>query len=1346
MAAQLSVQRACSELGDDESRSSARDEIVLAVGERKMTVLEVALALQGPLTSPEREARENGTRVLGEIASRCRGVLNSGELHTLSEFLAARLRDWPCAGAAATACRALLQPPSPYDAGPAPAATLGEASAGAILEATAEALRTAQSLRQEERSALLQLLLAALGGGWAARLAAAAPAGGAGGAAAPSGLAPALLDAFLGAVDGEKDPRCLLLAFESVAELCRLFHSRGVDPAPLRQASEELVDWLATYFPISFNPPPAAPGARNRSITRAELAAGLHAAMASSPFLAGGVLQLLAEKLSSTYRPAKEDSLSALRRCCAAYGPDALAPHLGQVWSALRSELLQPVSHNCGGGAAGDADGHVAGAAAAAACLTAVARAAGPGALDRTALQDASMSDLVAVVRAARGGEPGAGAAGGGGGGGPSSTVAARADRQVLCGALLVSAVCAAGPGSTAAAQTAVLGPVQAVLAEALAGPAGGGGSGSGTAVYDRPDAVMYGMTLLASAAEAVAAELVGGPPACVSSPADGAAGVAAMTDMKRALTAALSALSGPLLATDADADVSMDTDSAPPPSSPLAGFSPAAAAQLRLAVVAAWRALLSLHMGYVGVLAGMVSSGGVPPEALAALAALTLSPEEVAAAAEQLCTCALAAAAAAAAGGSGSVAVPSRMAWGRQVDACQEAAAALQQLLSLPSLPAEAAASGGRNAATSAEAVVTLLVRQLTEAMSPASSTAAEGAATAAEALRLAVSLAEAASQSPGAAAFSAAWLAALPPLLVGTPSRRPRESWLRPCLAQLASRVLPAAARTPSSAAAAAAAAASLAAHGLAAAALTAAAEWDASAAAASDDAEQAMPFVGIDASGGFDEPPLMDAWCAAVEAAVSCCDDNQQLGLAMEAAEVVSAAAAAAAAANGAAMPRAALPLAAAVIAGLRPAVLAPHSTQAVADGLLRLLSAATSPAAASGTATHPALRPAAVALAAAVNRWQDAAALDAWLTSAFRPTLLAALAVPPGRTAAAAPAAAVVAAVGWVGRALALRTHPALSEITTALLACLTSPSGVATSDDMEVDAPAAAAVPGAGGAAGSAEAAAAFGLLVAEAAEAGGVELAARPAAAVCRVLWQQRCFSMCLQALAQAASAYTPPAYSSAGDAGGPALTPDPLPLPLAAAAGNLAAAAPAALCRQDAPRLVPLLVRSARRLAAALSKAPSAPGEPSGAGPSSGPSLPPVALAAALRGALRVVREWLNTQAGPQPNEALGKALVDCAPELVGLVCAATAVTAGSASSSGGACGGAGAAPLGAATCAVREEALRCVLALMDAVPYHVLHPMRQQVLRCVTRTLDDNKRGIRQLAVKARRVWADK
>ncbi|KXZ52879.1 hypothetical protein GPECTOR_8g26 [Gonium pectorale] len=1144
-----------------------------------------------------------------QVVSRCRGVLGPGELHTLAEFLSARLKDWPCVGAAAAACRALLQPqPAPggaegssgAGAAVAPLAELRDDSALLILEATAEMLRTAQSFRQDDRSALLSLLLAAARG-W-------------GGLAASRGVP--LLDAFLGAADGEKDPRCLLAAFEAVRALCAMYHAPGADPSPLRQLADEVADWAAAYFPISFNPPPPPAGAAGPPpITRAMLASGLEAALRSSPFLAGGVVPLLLEKLSSTYRPAKEDALSAMRACCPAYGPDALAPHTSQLWSALRSEVLAPCSAGgCGaaappapapGGAGGaDADPAVSLAMAAAGCLTVVMRAAGPGSMEVAALQDSSLADLLLLVRGG-----GAGSAAQAASPFPSQASASRADRRVLCGAMLLAAVCAAGPPFLLAAQSAVLQPLQAALQESLAGPG----------ACDKYEQTLHSMAALTAVVEAVAADLGGGGGSAWLGSGGGAA-AGALADLKRSIIEALAAVHAKLGGADSNAgsggDVSMTEAGS-------GAYDADAALQLRLAAAAAWRALLRLHTAAVAVAAATAASAPAPA------AELLLTHGDQTAAAEQLCTCALQGQA-----GAGPAGVPCRMRWGRPADVGQEAAAALQQLLGLaaPSgdvMQAGVAGGGGAGVSPSGSAVVSLLVSRLA-VVSGSSSGGGERTA----ALHLAAQLA-APSDCGSGGDFAAAWLASLPQMLLGLRGESAEgEDWLRECLRLLAVSVLPAVtSRVRAAPHAASAAATAAAAHALAAAALAAAAEWEASGASGLPFRGAADPAPGA-ASGpaatAADAPSLVGLWCGAVQQLTVCCDDKQQLALAMEAAERIAAAAAAAAAGSGPrAPPPASLPLACAVVCGLRPPLLAPASTLALADSLLQLLApavaaeaegaaAAAGPVAvaAGGGSEHMA---AAVALAAAVNRWQDAAALDAWLGSALQPTVMLRLtaAAPPGGSSGCGASVTAARVAGWVGRALALRNHASLGALVSALVGLVTGlGGGAATAAEMDVDdaEPEPAAGGGGGGEAvtpASMAAAEAFGLLTADEAAAGSVSLPAAPAA------------------LSEAASKHAA----------------SPMPLALAVAVALLAGSAPRQLCRQDGPRMAPLLLRSALRLSQALAGGRTTPGQPA-------PSAAPLAAAvgddgaaaalvalAALRGALGVVHDWLQGL-GPAPEQ----------------------------------------------------------------------------------------------------------
>lgn len=60
-----------------------------------------------------------------------------------------------------------------------------------------------------------------------------------------------LVFGVVAAIEEEKDPRCLLLAFRIIQLLGRLYP----DPdGPIASCADELFDVVSRYFPISFNP------------------------------------------------------------------------------------------------------------------------------------------------------------------------------------------------------------------------------------------------------------------------------------------------------------------------------------------------------------------------------------------------------------------------------------------------------------------------------------------------------------------------------------------------------------------------------------------------------------------------------------------------------------------------------------------------------------------------------------------------------------------------------------------------------------------------------------------------------------------------------------------------------------------------------------------------------------------------------------------------------------------------------------------------------------------------------------------------------------------------------------
>ncbi|XP_010180671.1 PREDICTED: MMS19 nucleotide excision repair protein homolog [Mesitornis unicolor] len=138
---------------------------------------------------------------------------------------------------------------------------------------------------------------------------------------------------FIQVMDGEKDPRNLLVAFQIVRDLITKNYALG-------PFVEELFEVTSCYFPIDFTPPPNDP----HGIQREDLILSLRAVLASTPQFAEFLLPLLIEKMDSDLQSAKLDSLQTLTACCAIYGQKELQEFLPSLWSSLRREVFQTAS------------------------------------------------------------------------------------------------------------------------------------------------------------------------------------------------------------------------------------------------------------------------------------------------------------------------------------------------------------------------------------------------------------------------------------------------------------------------------------------------------------------------------------------------------------------------------------------------------------------------------------------------------------------------------------------------------------------------------------------------------------------------------------------------------------------------------------------------------------------------------------------------------------------------------------------------------------------------------------------------------------------------------------------
>lgn len=114
------------------------------------------------------------------------------------------------------------------------------------------------------------------------------------------GLGPDLVYGVISSIEGERDPRNLLFLFN--------FLPHFLTHIPLGHLTEEMFDVISCYYPIDFHPSPNDPA----PVTRQDLASALIPCLCAVPEFAEHCLVLLVEKLDSSLKVAKLDSLMLL--------------------------------------------------------------------------------------------------------------------------------------------------------------------------------------------------------------------------------------------------------------------------------------------------------------------------------------------------------------------------------------------------------------------------------------------------------------------------------------------------------------------------------------------------------------------------------------------------------------------------------------------------------------------------------------------------------------------------------------------------------------------------------------------------------------------------------------------------------------------------------------------------------------------------------------------------------------------------------------------------------------------------------------------------------------------------
>ncbi|XP_012925359.1 MMS19 nucleotide excision repair protein homolog isoform X1 [Heterocephalus glaber] len=282
------------------------DQVAADVKSGSYTVLQVVEALGSSLENPEPQTRARGIQLLSQVLLQCHSLLLEKEVVHLILFYENRLKDHH------------LVIPSVLQGLRALSLCVGlpPGLAVSVLKAIFQEVHV-QSLLQVDRHTVYNIITNFMRTREEEL----------------KGLGADFTFGFIQVMDGEKDPRNLLVAFRIVHDLISRDYSLG-------PFVEELFEVTSCYFPIDFTPPPNDP----HGIQREDLILSLRVVLASTPQFAEFLLPLLIEKVDSEILSAKLDSLQTLNACCAVYGQKELKDFLPSLWASIRREVFQTAS------------------------------------------------------------------------------------------------------------------------------------------------------------------------------------------------------------------------------------------------------------------------------------------------------------------------------------------------------------------------------------------------------------------------------------------------------------------------------------------------------------------------------------------------------------------------------------------------------------------------------------------------------------------------------------------------------------------------------------------------------------------------------------------------------------------------------------------------------------------------------------------------------------------------------------------------------------------------------------------------------------------------------------------
>jgi DNA repair/transcription protein MET18/MMS19 len=287
---------------DSDSHRENLNKVILKVSRGNITFEKMVAEMGEHLTNSDETVRSRANLLLAEVLVRMpKLALKPGTMTFFITFFCERLEDFPSALSCLKAVDAILRHHK-KDVAPENVLTIFRAIFQKVhVPSLSQALRQ-QSFTLLEKMFEEEAFVAAI-----------------------KAVGREYTEGFIQAMEGEKDPRCLLKCLR-LASLAVKHLGPFSD-----ELTEELFDVTACYFPITFKPPPNDP----YGISPDDLVGSLRSIFTSSPQMAPHILPLLLEKLASTMVGAKLDSFITLKACARAWGvkvlvagPEGYAPNM----------------------------------------------------------------------------------------------------------------------------------------------------------------------------------------------------------------------------------------------------------------------------------------------------------------------------------------------------------------------------------------------------------------------------------------------------------------------------------------------------------------------------------------------------------------------------------------------------------------------------------------------------------------------------------------------------------------------------------------------------------------------------------------------------------------------------------------------------------------------------------------------------------------------------------------------------------------------------------------------------------------------------------------------------------